>query len=65
MKYEIFYNRPPDGGGGGRGAMPPTPLFLKSYFARDIFQEILFCVIFQSIQNVFGPGIPRISSGAL
>ena len=50
------------GGGGGQGGMPP--LFLKSYFARDVFLEIQFCVILQGIQNVFGPGTPRVLSGA-
>ena len=35
------------------------------FFARDIFLEIGYCVILQSIQNFFGPGTTRISSGAL
>ena len=39
-------------------------VFLR-FFARDIFLEIGFCVILQSIQNFFGPGTTRISSGAL
>ena len=38
---------------------------LKSYFARDVFLEIRFCVILQGIQNFFGPSTPRFSSGAL
>ena len=40
-------------------------LFLKSYFARDVFLEICFCVILQGIQNWFGTNITRILSGAL
>ena len=39
--------------------------FFLRFFARDIFLEIGFCVILQSIQNFFGPGTTRISSGAL
>ena len=39
-------------------------IFLR-FFARDIFLEIGFCVILQSIQNFFGPGTTRISSGTL
>ena len=51
-------------GMGGGGAIA-TSLFLKSYFARDVFLEIHFRVILQDMQNYFGLGIPRISSGAL
>ena len=40
-------------------------LFLKLYFARDIFLEIHFCVILQGIQNFFGPDTAKISSEAL
>ena len=39
--------------------------FFCVFFARDIFLEIGFCVILQSIQNFFGPSTTRISSGAL
>ena len=39
-------------------------LFLKSHFARKVFWEICFCVILQAIRNFFGPGTPRILSGA-
>ena len=41
------------------------PLILKSYFARNVFLEICFCVILQGIQNCFVPCTPRISLGAL
>ena len=57
----VVENRPLNEGG-GQGGMPP--LFLKSYLARDVFLEIQFCVILQGIQNVFGPGTPRVLSGA-
>ena len=52
-------SRPPN----EEGADLPPPL--KSYFARDISLKNHFCVILQSIQNFFGPDIPRILSGAL
>ena len=51
------------GGGFAGGAMAPT--FLKSYFVKDVFQEIRFGVILQGIQNVFDPGTSRISFGFL
>ena len=46
------------------GAKLPTH-FLKSYFTRDAFLEICFCVIYQGIQHIFGPSTRRILSGAL
>ena len=48
----------------GRQESHGPPLFLKSYFARDVFLEIRFCVVPQSIQNFFRPCTPRISPGA-
>ena len=47
-----------------KGFISAEYFFLKSYFAKDVFLEILFCVILQGIQTFFGPGTPRISSGA-
>ena len=44
------------------GTMPP--LFLKSHFARNAFCEICFCFIIHGIRNFFGPGTPRMLSGA-
>ena len=39
--------------------------FLKSYFAKDVYLEIHFCVIQQGIQNLFGSSTPRISTEVL
>ena len=50
-----------EGKQGGHG----TPLFLKLYFARDVFLKICFCVILQGIQNFFRPCTPGILSKAL
>ena len=48
------------GGAGGHG----PPLFLKPYFARNIFLEICFCVILQGIQNFFlAPAFPKSCQG--
>ena len=62
-----FCSPPPhkNGGGGCTGAHGSLPFFLKSYFARDVFLEIFFRVILQGIQNFSGPGISKVSSGAL
>ena len=46
----------------GKPGGPWPPAFLKLCFARYDFLEIHFCVI-HCIQNFFGPGTPRISSG--
>ena len=48
--------------GEARGDM--ASYFLKLNFGRNIFLKIHFCVILQGIQNIFGPGTPRISSAA-
>ena len=58
-----FENMPPDEGGPGGPCL--LTLFQKSYFARNVFLEIRFCIILQGIQNFFGPGTLGISSGAL
>ena len=57
--------RPPNKGRGRAGELWPLPLFLKSYFARDIFLGIYLCVILQGIQNFFDPETPRILLGSL
>ena len=62
MQYLVRYHAPwqrRDQGGHG------LTLFLKSYFPRDVFLEIGFCVILQGIQNFFGPVTPRSSLGPL
>ena len=41
-------------GRGAGGHIPPV-LFLRSYFAGDVFLEIRFCFILQDIQNFFIP----------
>ena len=46
------------------GVKLPTH-FLKSYFTRDDFLEIGFCVIYQGIQHIFGPSTRIILSGTL
>lgn len=38
---------------------PWLPLFLKSYFARDVFLQIHFCAVLQSIQTFFAPALPE------
>ena len=53
----------PDQVGAGGHASPP--IFLKQFFAGDIFLEICFCFILQDVQNFFGPDTPRISSRAM
>ena len=55
---------PPKKGGTYTSPLPP-PLFLKSYFAKDIFLKIRFCVILQIIQNILGPDNPKIWLGTL
>ena len=50
---------------GGPIPPPSPPLFLKSYFAKDIFLKIRFCVILQIIQNNLGPDNPKIWLGTL
>ena len=37
----------------------------KSYFTKDVYLNIRFCVIHQGIQNLFGSSTPRSSSGVL
>ena len=59
LRYAI---RAPDEGG-ARGTMAP-PLFLKLYFAEDVFLKICFRVILHDIQSLIGSGSPKILSGA-
>ena len=52
----------------GQEGMPPPPpplLFLKSYFARNVFLEICLCVTLQGIQTFFGSCTPKFLLGAL
>ena len=69
VSYRIFlflwYYRPPNKGKKGEAWGPCPLLFLKLYFAKNVFLEIRFCIIFQGIQNFFGFDTPRILSGAL
>ena len=41
------------------------PIFLKSYFNRNVFLEICFCVTLQNNQDFFDAGTPRILLGTL
>ena len=59
LRYAI---RAPDDGG-ARGTMAP-PLFLKLYFAEDVFLKICVGVILHDIQSLIGSGSPKILSGA-
>ena len=49
--------------GGARGTMPPQ-IFLKLYFAEEVFLKICFRVILHGIQSLIGSGTPKILSGA-
>ena len=44
------------------GKEPCSHFSLKSYFPRDFFLEIHFCVILQCTQNFFDPSTPKIQS---
>ena len=62
----VAENRPLNEEGGGRGGAGGhgPPLFLKPYFARNVFLEICFCVILQGIQNFFlAPAFPKSCQG--
>ena len=48
---------------GAREARPLPPLFLELYFSRTVLLKIHFCVIFQGIQNFFGPSLPESRRG--
>ena len=45
-----------------KGFISAEYFFLKSYFARDVFLKILFCVILQGIQNL-APALPESRRG--
>ena len=70
MHYIQALRRRGEETGGPAHPLPPpshahTHTFYETYFAWDVFLEIYFCVILQGIQNTFGSGTPRFSSGAL
>ena len=56
----LRFIRPPDEE--KPGDMVPN-LFLKSYFVKDVFWEILFCIILQGIQSFFACGFSGILWG--